>query len=255
MRTIDQSNYEEWIFEYYEGTLTAEEEARVLDFVQMNSSYMEEFEAFAKTYLREPLPDKLSIESVLLKKESHFSLNYLIASTLVLLVSGLFLIKKSEEHSKVIKFSKESVNKDIHQEKELAIKNSPSVQKHSFTIRQLGRTESFEQRGTHVKIQVPDTGYIPITDKVHETVRITESTLASDFDSLPEKQQVTIKLEKESVGNTKTTVQKTRQEKKEAKRKLKQIAKFKEKQRRNRDAQQLMKGNMPYVVPLDPNTF
>ncbi|GAL83218.1 hypothetical protein MYP_444 [Sporocytophaga myxococcoides] len=254
MRTIDQSNYEEWIFEYYEGTLTAEEEVQVLDFVQRDSIYMEEFEAFSKTYLREPLPDKLSIESSLLRKGSYFNINYSIASFLFIIVSGLFFIKTSEEQSEVINASKELIVQEEYQEKEVVIKSS-SIPKHKSIIPQLSRKERTEQSYMHNQNLYTDTGntFIPSID--NEAHKANNDVIKIDYDSLPAEQPVIIKTERASVGTTKTIVKKTRQEKKEERRKQKQIARFKEKQRRNKEAQQLMKGNMPYVVPLDPNTF
>lgn len=254
MRTIDQSNYEEWIFEYYEGTLTAEEEAQVLDFVQRDSIYMEEFEAFSKTYLREPLPDKLSIESSLLRKERIFNINYIIASFLVIIVSGLFLIRKSEEHSEVAHISREAKIQDEYQDKELVTKKT-SVQKQSYIIPRVSRIENRGQNDSHAKIFHADMSIAFIPNDVKEIDNPKEDVITINYDSLPAEQPAIIKSEKVSVGNAKTIVAKTRQEKKEERRKQKQIARFKEKQRRNKEAQQLMKGNKPYVVPLDPNTF
>jgi hypothetical protein len=253
MRTIDQSNYEEWIFEYYEGTLTAEEEAQVLDFVQRDSMYMEEFEAFSKTYLREPLPDKLSIESALLRKERIFNINYTIASFLVIIVSGLFLIKQSEEHSEVAHISREAKVQDEYQDKELVTKTS--VQKQNYIIPRISRIENRGQNDSYETIRDADTGIAFIPNDAKEIDNPKEDVIIINYDSLLAEQPAIIKSEKVSVGNAKTIVAKTRQEKKEERRKQKQIARFKEKQSRNKEAQQLMKGNKPYVVPLDPNTF
>lgn len=254
MRTIDQSNYEEWIFEYYEGTLSAEEKAQVLDFVQMDSSYIEEFEAFSKTYLREPLPDKLSIESSLLRRENYFNLNYIIASTLVIIVSGLFLIKKTDDKSEVAKFSKGSVSNDIHLRNDLILEKRSSFQKHVILPR-ISTIESLEQLEIQGKVSELDSVYTSIANEISNFNKLTINDSLNNSDSLPSEQADIIKSEKVSDGNTKTTAQKSRQEKKEERKKLKQIAKFKEKQRRNKEAQKLMNGNMPYVVPLDPNTF
>ncbi|MBO9702756.1 MAG: hypothetical protein J7604_21265 [Sporocytophaga sp.] len=256
MRTIDQSNYEEWIFEYYEGTLNAEEKAQVLDFVQMDSSYMEEFEAFAKTYLREPLPDKLPIESSLLRRENYFSINYVIASTLVIIVSGLLLVKKSEVKSEQVNITKHSVINELHQQGELSKEKRLPVQRLNYSNPTVKRVEPFVQFGINNEhIIISDTNHTSLPNVVRDLKEVQEVPKVNAYDSLSgEKATTTIAPEKITDKDA-ITAPKSRLERKAEKRKLKQIAKAKEKQRREREAQKLMKGNMPYVVPLDPNTF
>jgi hypothetical protein len=246
MRNIDHSNYEEWLFEYFEGSLSMEEKKQVLEFIQRDPLYQDEFNYWEKTYIREPLPPKLKIESSLLRNQDHSNYRQFLTTLAILLLLGgassIYFNNKGEE-------TKSSFNNK-------EIENTAAFVPQQKITGEENTQKKRVQPSKKVKVKKESIVMLPLHNDKLVADTTAEKTALPDQPTLqhPEKDSL-LSLEETIIIDSTTQVQPkpvaAPLSKKEVRQRRKYFEKLKEKER----AKKLQKGKLPYIVPLDPNTF
>jgi hypothetical protein len=249
MKGITKDNCEEYFFEFFEGGLSKEEKSMVLEFVEKDPLYRQEFEYWEKSYVREPLPDKLKLEDKLLKRDSslpYFLFGGIFFITLIFVIyfnsttnekiNHIVLENKSlpkKQTEKVVTNEDKLFNnpKRLDRKKVAVVLTSKEINSKDFGVDSLSVNED---------IKVP-VGVSQIQNHINNSA--IDSTLDSSNINFVEKNIIT------------TTKETNKADKKEQRAKQRELEKYKQKSIEKKQADRYLKGNVPYVVPINPNNF
>lgn len=90
MSTIDYKNMDEWLFNYFEGNLSAPETDLLKAFLNKNPSLKADYDAWKKSYVHEPAMEYPNTDS-LLKPQAAPAANRIKWSVALLLLAGLLV--------------------------------------------------------------------------------------------------------------------------------------------------------------------
>lgn len=245
---INHKNIEEVFFNYYEGNLNENEKSSLFVLLDADASLYKEFTLWKDSYVNEPLPEVTALERSLIRKEqAWFKMDKLIATELFILVGiASFMFWNFHKNVPEIKTTntttieknlKDEVLQDLKKEEKLDYANKASkfkkrnlesmVENSNSTISFAHDTTS-SSLPTIIEIEIesqPTTAEIVILEETKDTI-----------------QSTTLQIEQRSV-------------KKLSKKDLRELKKAKLKIIRHRQEQEFLKGDQPYVVPIDPSRF
>jgi hypothetical protein len=94
MSTIDYKNIDEWLFNYFEGNLSAPETDLLTAFLNKNPALKADYDAWKKSYVHEPVMEYPNINS-LLKPQVAPGTNRIKWSMVLLMLAGLLVFYKT----------------------------------------------------------------------------------------------------------------------------------------------------------------
>lgn len=252
MKAINPNNYEEWLFEYFEGSLSKEEKNELLNFTQRDPVLQEEFNYWEKSYIREPLPAKLKIEGALLKNTPIKMYGKYASIGLILVVGIAYYLFNLKSTPPLIReaITEETIQSKVTEEiitsKSIHVK--PKAKEEKIFIKNTQQDQ--EQKIPGIVSDIPDE--IVIQDSLQTITK-------NKIDTVLEATEISSKISDSAVGNKSVAISSFSNRKKysskESRKMHRLIEKHKRRERANREADKFLKGNKPYVVPLDPNTF
>lgn len=241
---IGNENIDEVLFEYFEGNLSEQDKQEVKKFLDENPEHLDDFRLWevsnAKQYALEESVDRTLLKPTPSIKWKAF---LYLCGDLVLLVSLVFLMQLRKPTAPDLS-EKEMVDNakfDKNVKEEIKVKqNNTSLlsnfakEREDKVLKELVDT-LFEQKETIVR----EDSIIEIVTIQHTTILGPSDTLV--LDSLKTERAISKANEKLS--------------KREERRKSRELEKFKQRNKDKRQQQEFMKGNKPYVVPVNPNAF
>ena len=253
MKGLD-NNLDEVFFDYYEGNLNEDEKTELFSLLDENPSLHHDFMLWKNAYVHEPLPAIGAMERSLIKKEiwsfrakGYVALSIAACAGIMVFFWSITAERKADQDSNSLKIS-------IEQKVKPAIFNYSSGAKHVFLkkdmiqrSKNLDSTNQFQSNKSSIQpiVSMQDT-VAPRLDMVNEKYSDIVSDVYID----------TFKINREPLDLEENVIQNiTPQTIQLSKKELKKIQKAKERAKTRRQEQEFLKGNQPYVVPIDPNRF
>lgn len=97
MRAINQSNIDEWLFDYFEGNLAKSEQELLVSFLNKNPALKADYESWKGSYLKEPEMIYPKANTLLKESNGGWWKKAAIISTLMLIGFSAFLIYSLDE--------------------------------------------------------------------------------------------------------------------------------------------------------------
>jgi hypothetical protein len=238
MREIDINNMDEIFFEYFEGNLNEADRIQVLDFVKKNPEYAEEFNSWGSSFLNEPIAEVPGLEKLLIK-------DFAFSSYWTKLTLGSFLllsIVSFGSKSKVVLKTSPEIQRIKAKTADIPSINNPEVkpipERGKKSILHFKRTVSIKQDNIDSTLKIEKLNFDQIANPTVKDSIIQDQN---------QTQSVSPSLEQ---GKEKELL--TR---KEERKELRKIERYKRRQAEVKRQQEFLKGDKPYVVPVNPNAF
>ena len=249
MKGLD-NNLDEVFFNYYEGNLSETEKTELFSLLDDNPSLHHDFMLWKNAYVHEPLPEICAMERSLIKKEiwssrakGYVAVSVAACAGIVLLFWLITAERKLDQKSNILKTPIEENNKSEASEF-LQSNNNVILNKNIISPTNKNQLPSVKEN-FHPIVSVQDTVTAKL-DMVNEKNTNIVSDVSIDTFNID---NVPLHLEQKDIQNvTPQTIQLSKKE-------LKKIQKAKERAKTRRQEQEFLKGDQPYVVPIDPNRF
>ena len=251
MISLNQDDMEEVFFDYYEGNLSEDDKAKLFSFLDENPLLCQDFTLWKDAYVHDALPVTDHLENSLVRDEKaayHFNkslayklIAFLGVCSLCWFISNTYLDKKSKDSVEPIVKLEESQKLDFPKKKSKIKANKASI-----IITKASQTDSLVASMSTREMTKPDTifSHSDMGEKV--TTRIApiamSDTVALDKEAFSNQDQNSIKTATTPTSSL-------------SKKELRKINKAKEKAKILRQEQEFLKGDKPYVVPIDPMRF
>ena len=237
---ISSENIDEILFDYFEGNLSASEKNSVKLFLDENPEYLEDFRIWEVSNARHYTLDN-SIDTSLLKPATTYWLRDVSFLCFDLLILGTFVFSIQQDSSLQTTKQSEKERIVISNEKN---RIPTAKEKSSVSISSIIKSK---KRVPEMLLLVEHEAII-IKDSSNEVILNTPPILVSVSDTLVD--ETSDKILIEEVKKEKEILSR----KEERRRKI-DIQKFKQKEKDKRNQNEFLKGNQPYVVPINPNGF
>ena len=249
MISLNQDDIEGVFFDYYEGNLSEDDKAKLFSFLDKNPLLYQDFTLWKDAYVHVLLPVTDKLESRLVKEEkaryqtnkslSYKTIAFFGVGFLCWLFSDTHLDNKSKESVQPIakiempkKFDSPQKRSKIKVNKTIAItieKSRADSWIHVIPTQQSSNSDTIS----------------PHSDRrERETTRIDPIAISD-----------TVAIDKENLLNQNLIKTETTPANTLSKKGLRIINKAKEKAKIHRKEQEFLKGDKPYVVPIDPTRF
>ncbi len=91
MSTLNDSNIEEWIFDYHEGNLTENQQKSLLAYIEVHPEFQEDFQLWEQAKMPAGTPEEINYENYIKKDKPGFG-NFAIIGGITAILLGIFCI-------------------------------------------------------------------------------------------------------------------------------------------------------------------
>ncbi|WMJ72358.1 hypothetical protein RCC89_04165 [Cytophagaceae bacterium ABcell3] len=252
MKVINKKNLDEWLFEYFEGNLSAKGQDTLHQFMEANPECLEEFDLWKETFISEPTPANLPVEK-LLKRETAFPQHFKYICFPIVFIALLFSIGIMDSPKQSMKINKEQEAKK--RVKKIKTTVDPKIDLAVFKSKSIGlpfKKAAFEHQ--LVKLKKPKPTFISDTDMNRQDARSEPIVDSVQPVRTPPKESTDIATVKKTISKKEARAKK-KELKKNERRTKRTIRKMKRKAQQRREQEQFLKGHEPYVVPVDLRNF
>ncbi len=249
MKGLD-NNMDEVFFDYYEGNLSENEKTELFSLLDDNPSLHHDFMLWKNAYVHEPLPPIGAMERSLIKHEKWSFTAKTYAALGIAACAGIMVLfwlitaeRKLDQKSNVL-------NTPIKENNEPAVSDFSQSTNKVILKKNITRPTNKNQLPSVKENFQPRVSSIDTVTARLDMVKEKNSDIVSDvsidtfnIDTEP------LQLEENVIENM------TQQAMPLSKKELKKIQKAKERAKIRRQEQEFLKGDQPYVVPIDPNRF
>jgi hypothetical protein len=237
MKAINKNNWDELLFDYFEGNLNADEKRKVERFTEENLSFKEEFDLWKNSFVTEPLAEINEVEKLLLKINTP-TLSWIKIGFFGFLILSIVSFDNPWKEEKV----------DGANEKKPAISViqplTTNVIADSYLNEKIKILKSPLEKSKPISL-LENTGSADTT-----IAAIVIPKEESKANNTPE--EINLNQLKDSIAIVKTVIAIN---KKEERKKIRAIIRQKRKAEAIKKQQEFMKGDRPYTVPLNTQNF
>jgi hypothetical protein len=251
MKNLVHDNIEEVFFNYYEGNMSEDEKVALFSFLDKNPSLYQDFTFWKDSYVHEPLPMVEALEKRLIKQEkaSYRIEKSILYKLLVLVGVGALLwwsISDKDSNHKVNRLPETLEKVDApailspqHRKNELGAKQiNPRGKKSPSILTLIDK----EYEPVETKDSMPSNSGVSKDEAINVlSTPLIDTAGLVDPASPNQEQNAAQHSEPQSTHLTK--------------KELRQIERTKARAKNLRREQEFLKGDQPYVVPIDPNRF
>jgi hypothetical protein len=238
---ITENEQDELIFDFLEGNLSHDEEEAFLMLKEESELFNRQVRLWQNTYLEEPLPSVELLERKLMIEPVRHTVNF---SSRIYMILMIMMTYATLPGDGVEKYIPDTITSVTHDNIPVPYEATDQVSKIIFDCAEAGSTAGNRTVETQAEVST----------KNHRPIDQSAVLSKPNLEALFKTEQVT--LEEIEVRKDKTQKQASSVAKKKWSRREKRLIRQKLWQdNHTRKANEFLKGNVPYVVPLNSNNF